>query len=164
MCTCRSLRHVQAHLMALRNRPQRPNTNRCIIYVLKGDIRSVDHLLQLLHWESFHGLRSWLGLEDARLLRKRIPSLAGWPRRLNFQFHVERTGELERTGLFQLLRCQFHHTDSATALYTPDAVIAEPAFIAFMAFITFMPFIAETVCLDATSRCEACYLEQKWLE
>ena len=39
-------------------------------------MNSVDHLLQALHWEGFHGLGGWLRLEDARLFREGVHTFA----------------------------------------------------------------------------------------
>merc|ERR1712176_6299 len=56
---------------------------------------SVDHLLELLHWQSANSLARWHGLEDARLLREGVDSLPGRSGRLLLQLHVQETSELE---------------------------------------------------------------------
>jgi hypothetical protein len=65
---------------------------------------SVDHLLKLLHRESTDRLACWLRLEDARLFREGVDTLASWASRLLLQLHVQCTRELEGTILLQLVR------------------------------------------------------------
>ena len=62
---------------------------------------SVDHLLELLHWEHTHGLAGWLGLEDTWLFGEGVHPLASFGGRLLLQLRVERSAELE------LDRCLF---------------------------------------------------------
>merc|ERR1712227_128319 len=64
----------------------------------------IHHLLQLLHWQCPHGLRRWLGLENARFFREWVHSFPGWRRWLLLELKVERSSKLECAVFLQLTR------------------------------------------------------------
>merc|ERR1712014_353899 len=73
-------------------------------------LRSVDHLLELLHRQRAHRLGSRLCLENARLFRKGIDALTRGLRWLLLQLHVESAAKLELSDRFQLLCCKGDHS------------------------------------------------------
>merc|ERR1719198_1937892 len=69
---------------------------------------SIHGLLELLQRQGPHGLRRRLRLEDARLLREGVDSLASGPRRLDLQLQLEVLGDLEGARLLQLAGANVH--------------------------------------------------------
>merc|ERR1712146_472302 len=65
-------------------------------------LRSVDGLLQLLHWQDTYSLAGRLGLEDAGLLGEWVDTLAGWAGRLLLDLHVQDATKLEFAVLLEL--------------------------------------------------------------
>merc|ERR1719460_393801 len=65
---------------------------------------SVDHLLELLHWEGPDRFACWLRLENAWLFGEWIHTFASRAGRLFLELQVQRTSELERAVLLQLFR------------------------------------------------------------
>merc|ERR1712110_305862 len=84
----------------------------CHIYKIHGR-------LELFHGENSHGLRCWLRLEHARLLREWIHTLASCSRFLFLQLEVDGTSYLERAILFELVRCHNHHSLKGTLHVLP---------------------------------------------
>merc|ERR1719230_643029 len=76
--------------------------------------RSVDQHLQLFHRKRPDGLRCWLCLEDTRFFGEWIHPLASRSRRPHFQLQIKHTGELERSTLLYLPRCDRQYAFNGT--------------------------------------------------